>query len=235
MTEWWSYTLSDFLLFSPRTYYRLIGRYNEAVWPVQILTVGLGLVILGLLPRPRVWQGRVVSAALAILWTWVAWAFVWKRYATINWTASYLVPLFVVEALLLVWIGIIRGGLSFRLTRDPAGILGGTLFILSLAVYPMIAPLAGRPWSQAEIFGITPDPTVVATLGLLLLTEGRRRWELLAIPVFWCIISGATLWAMDSPEAWVPPLAALLVLAASVWQQTRPRESTVAGARSPVR
>jgi hypothetical protein len=222
MTEWWSYTLSDFLLFSSRTYYRLLERYNEAVWPAQILTLGLGLVILGLLRRPRAWQGRAISAILAMLWVWLAWAFFWKRYATINWAAIYLVPLFALQVFLLVWTGVVRRGLTFRLSRGAAGILGTALFILSLSLYPMIAPASGRPWHQAEIFGIAPDPTAIATLGLLLLTAGRTRWELLAVPVLWCVISGTTLWALHSTEAWAPPLAALLVLAASIWKQGKP-------------
>lgn len=199
MSEWWSYTLSDFLLFSPRAYYRLLERHNEALWPAQLLTLGLGLIILGLLRRPRLWQGRTVSAFLAGLWVWVAWAFLWRRYATINWAAVYVAPLFVLEAGLLVWIGVVRRRLTFRLRRDAADWIGIALFILSLVVYPLIAPLVGRPWSQAEIFGIVPDPTVLATLGLLLLAEGRPRWELLAVPIVWCTISGATLWAMHSP------------------------------------
>jgi hypothetical protein len=227
MTEWWSYTLSDFLLFSPRTYYRLLERHNEAVWPAQIFTLGTGLVILGLLLRADARQGRVVSAISAILWGWIAWAFFWRRYSTINWAATYLVPLFALEALLLVWIGLIRGRLTFIVTRDAAAILGSALFILALLLYPTIAPLAGRGWHQAEIFGIAPDPTVIATLGLLLLAPGRRRWELLAVPVLWCVISGTTLWALGSPEAWVPPLAAVLALAASSWKQSKPSESAV--------
>jgi hypothetical protein len=222
MTEWWSYTLSDFLLFSSRTYYRLLERHNEAVWPAQILTLGLGLVILGLLRRPRAWQGRAIAAILAMLWAWLAWAFFWKRYATINWAAIYLVPLFALQVFLLVWTGVVRRGLTFRLSRGAAGILGTALFILSLSLYPMIAPASGRPWDQAEIFGIAPDPTVIATLGLLLLTAGRTRWELLAVPVLWCVISGTTLYALHSAKAWAPPLAALLVLAASIWKQGKP-------------
>jgi hypothetical protein len=95
----------------------------------------------------------------------------------------------------------------------------------------MIAPLTGRPWHQADIFGVAPDPTVLATLGLLLLAHGRPRWELLVVPVLWCVISGATLWAMNSAEAWVPPAAAVLVLAVSLWKQNRPGESTTAAAR----
>ena len=38
MSEWWTYTISDFLMFSPRTYYRMLERYNTAIWPGQILT-----------------------------------------------------------------------------------------------------------------------------------------------------------------------------------------------------
>jgi hypothetical protein len=110
---------------------------------------------------------------------------------------------------------VIRGGLNFRGPRDAAGVLGIALFILALALYPMLAPLLGRGWRQAEIFGIAPDPTVLATLGLLLLAEGPPRWGLLAAPLLWCLVSGATLWAMGSPEAWVLLPAALLALGSS--------------------
>jgi hypothetical protein len=33
MSEWWTYRLTSFLLFSPRTYYRTIERYNLEIWP----------------------------------------------------------------------------------------------------------------------------------------------------------------------------------------------------------
>ena len=35
MPEWWTYSLSDFLMFSPRTYYRLFELHNAAIWPAQ--------------------------------------------------------------------------------------------------------------------------------------------------------------------------------------------------------
>ena len=40
MSEWWTYSLSSFLLFSARTYYRLFELYNAEVWPLQIVTLG---------------------------------------------------------------------------------------------------------------------------------------------------------------------------------------------------
>jgi hypothetical protein len=42
----------------------------------------------------------------------------------------------------------------------------------------VVGRLFGRPWLQAEIFGIAPDPTVVATLGVLM-TADRTHRELL--------------------------------------------------------
>lgn len=212
MPEWWTYGLSDFLLFSPRTYYRLLERYNEAIWPGQLLTLGLGVAILGLLRGGGSWQGRIVWATLAGPWAWVAWAFIWARYTAINWAAVYLLPLFVIEVMLLFAAGVIGQGLKLRVTRDRRSILGIAIFTFALAAYPAIAPLVGRDWRQAEIFGVTPDPTVLGTLGVLTLAEGRvRRW-LLVVPLLWCVLSGLTLWAMESPEAWLPPSLALLSL-----------------------
>lgn len=198
MSEWWKYTISDFLMFSPRAYYRMIERYNEAVWPAQLVTLGLGLVIAWLLWRSGPRQGRVVSGVLAALWAWVAWAYLWKRYATINWTATYVAWAFAIEVALLVGLGVVRGSLSLRRSGSIAGVAGVGLLALSLAVYPLIAVLAGRGWRQTEVFGITPDPTAIATIGLLLLAEGRARWPLLVVPVLWCLFSGATQWAMGS-------------------------------------
>ncbi len=226
MPEWWTYTLSDFLMFSPRTYYRMLERHNAAVWPAQVLALGLGLVILALLRWPSARQGRILSGIVALLWAWVAWAFLWNRYAAINWPATYFAWGFAIQGLLFVWIGVVRGRLGFSLNRDPAGLLGIALFIVALVVYPLLAPLFGRTWQQAEGFGIMPDPTVIATLGLLLLAGSRPHWGLLAVPMLWCVVSGATLLAMGSPDAWVPPLAGLLAFAASAWSQIQRRRAS---------
>ena len=65
MTEWWTYRLSDFALFSPRVYYRLFELHNQALWPLQIVTLALGLLVLVLLAgRPSVTR-RIVPAVLA--------------------------------------------------------------------------------------------------------------------------------------------------------------------------
>jgi hypothetical protein len=225
MPEWWSYSLADFLLFSPRTYYRLIERYNLAVWPGQVLTVGVGVALLALLRLKQAWQGRAVSGILVILWAWVAWAFLWQRYSTINWAVTYLLPLFALEILLLLWIGVVRNGLTFQLNRRPTSVAGTTLLAFSVVAYPALAPLLGRSWRQTEIFGIAPDPTVIGTAGLLLLSD-RARWKLLAVPLIWCVLSGLTLWAMGAPEALLVGVAAVTAIIGAGAQQRDPQRSS---------
>lgn len=216
MSEWWTYTLSDFLLFSPRTYYRLIELYNAAVWPAQIVTVSLGLAILALLGRAAAVRGRLIAAILAGCWLFVAIAFHANRYATINWAAVYFAWGFGLEAALLIWTGIVRGRLVFERPVDLASRAGLWIFLFALAVQPMVGPLLGRGWRQVEIFGVAPDPTAVATLGILLLASGRGSRVLIVVPAIWCAISGATLLAMKAPDAWIAPLAAVVVVSVAV-------------------
>jgi len=223
MSEWWTYSPSDFLLFSPDTYYRLFELYNRWVWPGHILALGAGVAILALLRDGRTWRGRAISALLAACWLWVAWAYLLSRYDTINWAARYFAIAFAIEALLLIGAGVVSGALRFAPAAHAAGRLGLATFVFALVAQPLMGPLVGRDWLQAEIFGLAPDPTAVGTLGILLSAAKPVRWELLVIPLLWCVVSGATLWTMGSPDALVLPVAAALGLALGAWKSWHPR------------
>ena len=211
MSEWWTYTLTDFLLFSPRTYYRLFELYNAEVWPLQVVTLALGLATLILVWRAPARSGRAVATILVACWLFVAWAYLLERYDSINWFARYFAIGFALQAALLAWTGILRDRLRFEV-HSVAARIGLALIVYALSVHPLIPLFTGRPWTQAEIFGLAPDPTAIATLGVLLAVD-RPRWHLLALPLLWCAISGLTLWAMESPEAPAPALLALLAFA----------------------
>jgi len=216
----WSYRLSDFLLFSPRVYWRLFELHNQALWPLPLVMLALGIAALALAilrPRPH---GRSVAILLAIAWAWVGWSFVWERYATINWTAAFAAPLFAIEALLLVIVG---GGLN-RLAFEPRGArsVGGVLLVALALAYALLAPVFGRPWQGAEVFGIAPDPTAIATLGFLLMARGRSIFLLYPIPLLWCLVSGLTLWAMADAQAWIPALALAILPLAHAFAKTHP-------------
>lgn len=212
MPEWWTYSLGDLLLFSPQTYYRLFELYNLEWWPLQIVALALGLVMLGLWRRGGSGAGRAIAVILAAAWLWVGWAFHGQRYASINLTAEYFAWGFALQALMVLWLGGVRGRFALASATRMQQSLGLGLFGFALLVFPLIGLLQGRGWTQAEVFGMAPDPTALATLGMLLCVGARPLWLLLPIPVLWCLISGATLWTMGSPDFAVVPLAALLAV-----------------------
>ena len=166
MSEWWTYTLTDFLLFSPRTYYRLFELYNAAVWPLQIVTLALGLAILVLIRRRPVWTGPAIAALLAGCWLFVAWAYLLERYDTINWAARYFAVGFLAEAALLAWTGVIRDRLRF----DPRGFAAGTglaFLVYALAIHPLIAHQSGGSTSrcQCDRSAASRTPSVAMVVG----------------------------------------------------------------------
>jgi hypothetical protein len=218
MREWWTYRLGDFLLFSPRAYWRLFELTNEALWPLQIPALLIGAAILALLFRPQGRGDRAIPAVLAAAWLSASAGFLWTYYAAINWAAAWFVPLFIAEALLLLWFGTVRGRLVFAVRRGVGGAIGTALYAYALALHPLIVLVAGRPLQAAEIVGIAPDPTAIATLGLLSLAPRCAGTALLLIaPIVWCLASALTLWAMGAWEGWIPLSAAVLALLAQVW------------------
>lgn len=216
MSEWWTYTLSDFLLFSPRTYYRLIELYNLAIWPAQVAGVATGLAIVVLLFAARGPRDRIIPALLAAWWLWIAWAFHYQRYTQINWAAPWFAAAFAFQALLLVVLGVIAGRIVFlpMIGRDAR--LAALLAVVAIIGYPLLAPLTGRAWTTAETFGAAADPTAIVTAAVLVRAQGRIRWLLLLVPLLWCAIAAATLLAMGAPEAAVVAGATLLVLLLAV-------------------
>ena len=236
MGEWSSYSLQDFLLFQPRVYWRLFELQNAAWWPLIPIALALGLAMVWLMLRPRPWAGRAVAIGLAAAWLWVAWSFLYMRYLPINWAAGYLIPLFLIQALLLLWFGgllgrlepVAPGGGTRRVgipalvgapvLADARALVALALSLFAVAGYPFLAPAAGRPFASAEIFALAPDPTALATLGLLALAP--RGWPafLLALPpVLWCLASIATLLTMNAVEGWVLLAALMAGLTVLAW------------------
>lgn len=204
-----SWAPEDFLLFSPRAYWRLFALENATVWPAQLLLIAAGAVLLFGMVRGRRPSGRWGSPALGLAlgfvlgaaWLWTGWQFLALRYGAINWAAPMLAWGFYAEGALLAALGL-SARLSFtgRGTRAGAGI---GLLAAALFAWPLLAPLDGRPWQEAEVFAIAPDPTAIATLALLTLAP-RSRWTVLLaiVPALWLAISALTLFTMGAWQGW---------------------------------
>lgn len=200
MSEWWTYRLSDFLMFSPDIYWRLVERYQQALWPLPWVLTVVGLALMLLAASHRRWAPGVVLLVLAVLWAWVGWAFHWQRHAQINWVAQYLAAAFWLQAALLgraAWQAHASNstGLAAPAWRWSTG---GGLALAGMGVvgYPALALLQGLPLARAEVFGLMPEPTALATLGLLLVLRAHAAPWMGAIPVLSLLFAAAMLWAM---------------------------------------
>lgn len=216
METWLTYSPQDFLLFSERVYWRLFELHNTAFWPAQIPAVLAGLAVPALLLWRPWWSGRAMAAILGLAWAVAGLTFL-PRYATVNWMAADLVPMFLGQAVLIAVLGFAARALE----PSPGGArrwIGFALCLYGLAA-PLFAALAlGRGMAGAEVFALTPDPTAIVTLGVAVAAE--RRWPAMIpgiVAALWCVASWATLATLGTAQAWVfaPVGLALLTLAAA--------------------
>lgn len=217
-----SYSLDDFLLFSPDVYFRLFELHNEALWPLQVPVFVVCLLVASLLVNATQESLRASLTVFGVFWLWMAWSFFAQRYNTINWMAAYVAPLVALQG-----VALIGGALVWRNPLQAKGLPAARyvtlgLYVVVLLGYPLLGMWSGRPWQGAELVGIAPDPSAVATLAILAMTRGGLKWLLMVIPVGWCIATGLTLYALNASAFWLAPTAALLCVAAAVSRKNRP-------------
>lgn len=186
-----TYSLADVIPYTREVYLRLFVRFNEAVWPAHLVALALGALILWLALRGR---SRILAGLLAICWAFVGYAFHIRLHADLNWAATYFGWAYLAQAALVLAAGS-RGAFDRNpdAPLDTSGWIGVGLVAFALVIHPLLTPLTGDDWSGAEVFGMAPDPTVLATLGIAAIAE-HIPWPLLAIPLLWCLVTGAIGW-----------------------------------------
>jgi hypothetical protein len=150
----------------------LFGAYNRGVWPVVavlwLATVGAVLH----LPRGDPRASRLLSALLALHWAWAGGVYHIGYFRRINPIAILFGAVFLLEAALLCWRGVVHRTLVYAPTRSNWNRLGYLLISLSL-VYPVLGLLSGLHYPRLPTFGI-PCPSTLLTMGLLLFTPQRE-------------------------------------------------------------
>lgn len=173
--------------FTKDQFFEVFARYNEAVSPIQLtlLVLGIGATLLAL--KPTRWSDRAIGAVLAGLWAWMGIEYQWRFFRVINPAAAVFSVGFVIEAGLLFWYAVARPQLVFVAARSWPGALGLALLVYAFAAYPALGYLLGQRYPALPTFGL-PCPTTIATLGLLLWTESRPPLVLMLIPWSWAVV-----------------------------------------------
>ncbi len=222
MWDFLDYTFADFLLFSPEVYFRLFELYNKDIWPAQLASPVFAVAIIFLARHGARHQSRVISLGFAAMWLWVGYAYYAVRYATINDWAVVLAWIAALQAILFLVSAVRHTPVRYQTDRSIAGVAGAVLVALAAFLYPFLTFAVGRNWRGAEIFGFAPDPTMVATFGLVLLSMSKSRWILIPLPLLLAVVSGMTAVAMEAYSGLFTCLAGAIAIVLMMTRKHRP-------------
>lgn len=205
-------TLARLVPFTRDVFLGALERYNEAIWPAQIAACLLVLLALWSALRPFPGSGRLIAAILATAWIWTGVAYYLLYQAQINWAAWALGFVFALQGLVFIVTGVIRNRADFRLTGNVEGWVALVLIGVAVILYPLIGVGPDLGWSRMPLVGVAPGPTLVWTLGMLLLAVPSVPWRLLFIPLLWSVTGVASALLLDLPQDFALPLGAVLTI-----------------------
>jgi len=175
------------LPFDVAQFLAVFARYNEAVWPAQVVLTVLAVAAVGLALRARAWSDRAVSGVLALFWIWMGLVYHVAFFSAINPAATVFGASFVLEGIALAALGGVAGRLRFRFRPSVQGGVGAVLLAYALVGYPLLGVALGHRYPATPTFGL-PCPTTIFTLGVLLWAEPPVPQTLLLVPLIWSAI-----------------------------------------------
>jgi hypothetical protein len=192
------------LPFSREHFFDLFAAYNGALWPAVVALWVASLLAGVWLLSSRRSHDRWISGLLALHWAWSAVAYHVVFFTRINPAAWLFAAIFLLQAALFFWSGVIRGHVSFMSSRTAWTPIGWFLVAYAL-LYPAIN--AGEHGSVLKIptFGL-PCPTTIFTAGLLLLAAPRSR-TLAIVPIIWSAIGGSAAFLLGVTADYALPVA----------------------------
>ncbi len=183
------------------------ARFNQDVWPLQLVAYALGVLAVALAVRGGRRASRGAGLVLAFLWA-VAAAYHAAALGRLAASGPVFAAAFAVQAVLLAT-AVAKDRLSFR-AGGALTTTGLALVLYALVLYPLLGALAGHPFPRGPTFGVAPCPNAIFTFGLLLLTDRPvPRW-LLPIPLLWSIVGLTAVTALGMLEDLPLPFAGVL-------------------------
>jgi hypothetical protein len=174
------FTLEEFLA--------VFVRYNQAIWPTQVVAYALGVAAVVLAFRHRSYSGRTISGILATFWLVTGALYHLTFFRAISPAATIFGALFIVQAFVFVWIGVARGTLTFTPDRGLRSLIGVFFVLYSMVLYPLLGFAFGHVYPAAPVFGVAPCPVTIFTFGLLLWSGARTPKWVMAVPLLWAAI-----------------------------------------------
>lgn len=175
------------LPFSPEQFLEVFKKYNTTVFPAQIIFYTLAILIIPLSIKRNKYSGLIISAILSFFWLWMGVVYHLVFFSTINNAAYFFGALFILQGFVLIYTGVYKSALTFKLHGGIAGILSSLLILYALIIYPLLGYFSGHVYPFSPTFGL-PCPTTIFTLGILLLIDRKNPAAIFVIPLIWSVI-----------------------------------------------
>jgi hypothetical protein len=173
--------------FTQEQFLTIFARYNLTIFPLQIIFIIIGIAALWFTIKKSQISDRIILLILIFFWFWMGIVYHILFFSSINPLAFVFGVLFVIEAGLLIYFGVIKKLVGFSLTQDRYTLIGLVFIVYALVIYPIIGTVAGHGYPRLPTFGL-PCPTTIFTFGLFLMADKKFPLPLLVIPLLWSMI-----------------------------------------------
>lgn len=213
------------LPFTREQFFTVFLEYNNAVWPASILAYGLALIALIAVLWPKPFWTGVTASILAIMWAWTGVAYHGIFFSAINGAAFLFGALFVAQAFLFIYLGVLNDRLQIGGPHRLRAVMGWAFITYALIAYPLMGIAGGHAYEALPQFGITPCPVTLFTFGILLFAKPPLPWVLLIIPVIWSLIGGTAAVLLAVPQDWLLLASGVITAVLLVFSKSNPGQS----------
>lgn len=187
------------LPFTLEQFLDVFRQYNISVWPMQVFLIVLALLATYFSIFKKPYSDTLIVSILVFLWLWMGIVYHLIYFSSINKAAMLFGSLFIIQGLVLFYLGIIKDKLRFQFSLNKYGITGMALIMFALIVYPLLGYWMGHVYPLSPTFGL-PCPTIIFTFGVLLFSSSRIHFIVIIIPVTWSLIGFSAVVSLGMKE-----------------------------------
>jgi Family of unknown function (DUF6064) len=203
------------LPFTVEQFSDVFKHYNQSVFPMQIVFYFLAFTVIYLSIKQRSYSHRIINAILSFFWLWMGIVYHLLFFAQINKAAYFFGVIFILQAVLFFYQGVLYNKLSYKFRSDKFGWAGAILMLFALFIYPGLSYVFKHVYPASPTFGL-PCPTTIFTFGILLCSARKISFSILVIPFIWSVVgffAALQLGVVEDTGLLVAGIAGLMMIA----------------------
>lgn len=204
--------------FSTEEFLEIFKKYNTAIWPGQVFLYLLAFTAIVFIFKKTHFSSRIITIILSFLWLWMGIIYHLIYFTEINNAAYLFASVFIIQGMLLLYLGVLRKNISFQFRPDFYGFAGAFFVFFALILYPIISNKLGHVYPSTPTFGL-PCPTTIFSLGILMWANKKTPLIIYIIPLIWVMIGFLAAFSLGMPEDFGLLVAGIITLSMIVGNQ----------------